>query len=315
MSGIGSTPLHEPVMVAEVVAYLRPCRGRIYVDATVGTGGHARELLSSGGTVIGVDRDPHALDLARQRLAGFGERAKLVQADFRDLQATLSQLGVHGVHGVLFDLGMSSLQLADQSRGFSFREDGPLDMRMDPAGEVTAGTLVNRLPERQLARILRELGEERYARRIAAAIVRARAESPVQTTGQLARLVARCYPPGRHRIHPATRTFQALRIAVNDELGALEAGLAQAAAALLPGGVVCAISYHSLEDRIVKHTFRGWAADGRVTVVTKRPVTPRPEEVAANPRARSAKLRAARVPEVAFGSASCPHAGPRSGLA
>lgn len=286
---------HEPVLLEEAVGFLSPAPGKLIVDATVGTGGHAEAFLRRGAQVVGIDRDPHALALARERLAGFGERVQLLHGNFRDLPALLSRLGVHPVDGVLFDLGASSLQFDSPERGFSFSVDGLLDMRMDPSSSPTAADLVNHLPEPDLAKILWEYGEERYARRIARAVVRAR---PLRTTRQLAALVARVYPPGRHRIHPATRTFQALRIAVNDELGALEAGLAGAVEVLAPRGGLVAIAFHSLEDRIVKRFLRREALAGRVEVLTKRPVVPGAEEVACNPRAWSAKLRAARVPEV-----------------
>ena len=299
MSGAGSVRWHEPVMVAEVLGVLSPTPGKLICDATCGTGGHAEAILSRGATLVGLDKDPQALELARGRLARFGDRVRLIHTDFRDLRAVLAEAGIRRLDGVLFDLGLSSLQLDSPARGFSFREEAPLDMRMDPSRPLTAGELVNRLPQEELARILWEYGEERYARRIARAIVRARDKAPIESTTELARLVARCYPPGRHRIHPATRTFQALRIAVNDELSALEEGLAQALDLLRPGGVVCVIAFHSLEDRIVKRMFRDRAETGRLEIITKKPLRPSPQEVAKNPRARSAKLRAARVPEVA----------------
>ena len=299
MSKAGSPRWHEPVLLYEVLSLLDPKPGRLICDATVGTGGHAEAILARGAELVGLDKDPQALELARARQARFGPRVQLLHADFRDLRTALSRLGVKAIDGVLFDLGVSSLQLDSPARGFSFREEAPLDMRMDPAQPRTAAELVNRLPEPELARILWEYGEERYARRIARAIVRARDKAPIRTTSELARLVARCYPPGRHRIHPATRTFQALRIAVNDELSVLEEGLTQAIELLSPGGVVCVISFHSLEDRIVKHLFRERAAKGKLELLTKKPLRPSAEEVARNPRARSAKLRAARVPEVA----------------
>lgn len=289
---------HRPVLLAEVVGFLAPAPGKLIVDATCGTGGHTQALLERGARVVALDRDPQALALARERLAAFQARLQLVKGDFRRLRELLASLEINEVDGVLFDLGVSSLQLDTPARGFSFREEAPLDMRMDPSQSRTAGELVNRLPEEELARILWEYGEERYARRIARAIVRARDKAPIESTTELARLVARCYPPGRHRIHPATRTFQALRIAVNDELSALEEGLSQAVELLRPGGVICVISFHSLEDRIVKHRFREWAAAGRLELLTRKPTRPSSAEVAENPRARSAKLRAARVPEV-----------------
>jgi len=297
----GSGPWHEPVLVAEVVRFLAPAPGVRIVDATVGTGGHAEALLARGARVIGIDRDPVALDRARERLRPYTDRLQLLHGNFRDLATLVSP--VPRVDGVLFDLGASSLQFDSPERGFSFLAAGPLDMRMDPTAPVTAADLVNRLPEAELARILWEYGEERYARRIARAIAEQR---PLHTTTELARVVARLYPPGHHRIHPATRTFQALRIAVNDELGALEAGLAGAVRLLPPGGALCVISFHSLEDRIVKHFLRREALAGRVEVLTKKPLRPEEDEVGRNPRARSAKLRAARVREVGPGSVSCP---------
>jgi len=289
------------VLVAEVVRFLAPAPGVRIVDATVGTGGHAEALLARGARVIGIDRDPVALDRARERLRPYADRLQLLHGNFRDLATLVSP--VPRVDGVLFDLGASSLQFDSPERGFSFLAAGPLDMRMDPTAPVTAADLVNRLPEAELARILWEYGEERYARRIARAIAEQR---PLHTTTELARVVARLYPPGHHRIHPATRTFQALRIAVNDELGALETGLAGAVRLLPPGGALCVISFHSLEDRIVKHFLRREALAGRVEVLTKKPLRPEEDEVGRNPRARSAKLRAARVREVGPGLVSCP---------
>jgi len=286
-------------MPEEVLSFLRPEEGKLILDATVGTGGHAEAILAHGARLVGLDRDPQALELATRRLRRFGKRVRLVHADFRNLRQVLSTLEVEKVDGVLFDLGVSSLQLNRPARGFSFREEGPLDMRMDPTQPVTAAELISRLSEQELARMIREYGEERYARRIARAIVRARDRAPIRSTTELARVVARACPPGRHRIHPATRTFQALRIAVNEELAALGEGLAQAIDVLSPGGVVCVLSFHSLEDRIVKNMFRREAAQRSLEILTKKPLRPRPEEVERNPGARSAKLRAARVPEVA----------------
>lgn len=280
-------------MVKEVLRFLKPGPGKTLVDATVGTGGHAEAILTEGADLIGIDRDPFALEVARKRLSRFGGRCHLVQGDFRHLEEILRKHGLKGVDGVLFDLGMSSFQLNDPARGFSFLKDGPLDMRMDPSQPLTAYEIVNRWPERRIAEILREYGEERYAKRIAKAIVKSR---PIETTTQLARIATRCYPPGYHRIHPATRTFQALRIAVNDELNALREGLRAAVSLLRPGGVVVVISFHSLEDRIVKHTLRQRWIAGEVEILTKKPVTPSREEVERNPRARSAKLRAAYKP-------------------
>ena len=280
-------------MVQEVLRFLAPGPGKAIVDATVGTGGHAEAILERGAELIGIDRDPLALEVARERLSRFGDRCRLIQGNFRDLYEILRNQGIEEADGVLFDLGMSSFQLEDPKRGFSFLKEGPLDMRMDPSQDLTAYEIVNRWPEQDIARILREHGEERYAGRIARTIVKSR---PIETTTQLARIVARCYPPGYHRIHPATRTFQALRIAVNDELNALREGLLAAIKVLRPGGVVVAISFHSLEDRIVKRTFRQRWIAGEVEILTKKPLTPTAEEVEKNPRSRSAKFRAARKP-------------------
>lgn len=293
--GLGFGVFHEPVLLKEVLGFLSPQPGKLIVDATVGTGGHAEALLAQGAKVIGIDQDPESLALARDRLKDFGEKFQPVRGNFRKLQEILGELGITKVDGVLFDLGLSSLHLSRAERGFSFQHDGPLDMRMDPDNPVTAADLVNGLPERELVRVLREYGEERHAERIAREIVRNR---PIRSTGELARLVARCYPPGNYRIHPATRTFQALRIAVNDELSALREALPQAVELLSPGGVLCVIAFHSLEDRIVKRFLREEARAGRLKLLTKKPVRPSPEEVARNPRSRSARLRAAQMPEV-----------------
>ncbi|MGB9862163.1 MAG: 16S rRNA (cytosine(1402)-N(4))-methyltransferase RsmH [Candidatus Bipolaricaulaceae bacterium] len=293
--GRGFGVFHEPVLLKEVLDLLAPRPGKVIVDATVGTGGHAEALLSLGATVVGIDQDPESLGVAAERLRDFGERFRPVRANFRRLREVLNELGLEKVDGILFDLGLSSWHLAHPERGFSFQEEGPLDMRMDPENPVTAADLVNSLPEREIAHILREYGEERYAARIAWEIVRNR---PIRTTKELASLVARCYPPGRHRIHPATRTFQALRIAVNDELSALREALPQAVEALRPGGVLCVIAFHSLEDRIVKRFLREGARSGRLRLLTKKPVRPKAEEVARNPRVRSARLRAAQVPQL-----------------
>lgn len=293
--GLGFGVFHEPVLLKEVLGFLSPQPGKLIVDATVGTGGHAEALLAQGAKVIGIDQDPESLALARDRLKDFGENFQPVRGNFRKLREILGKLGITKVDGILFDLGLSSLHLSRAERGFSFQHDGPLDMRMDPDNPVTAADLVNGLPERELVRILREYGEERHAERIAREIVRNR---PIRSTGELARLVARCYPPGNYRIHPATRTFQALRIAVNDELSALREALPQAVELLSPGGVLCVIAFHSLEDRIVKRFLREEARAGRLKLLTKKPVRPSPEEVARNPRSRSARLRAAQMPEV-----------------
>jgi len=281
------------------------------VDATLGAGGHAWGILQASqpqGRLLGLDVDPQALELARQRLSEFGERAILVRASFATLSTQLASLGWQAVDGIVLDLGMSSMQIDTPERGFSFQVDAPLDMRFDPDQPVSAADLVNHLSENELAEILYRYGEERQARQIARAIVAAR---PVHTTRQLAELVVGVVSSGgrqRQRIHPATRTFQALRIAVNRELEALEAVLPQAVSALRPGGRLAVISFHSLEDRLVKQYFRRESRDclcpprqpictcGHKAVlreVTRHPIRPRADEIAENPRARSARLRVA----------------------
>lgn len=283
------------------MAILRPRSGGRNLDATVGTGGHAEALLiESGpaGRLFGMDRDAEALAVARDRLRPFGDRVELLHGDFAALGSIAADNGWGAFDGILFDLGLSSFQLDDASRGFSFAREGPLDMRMDPQGHgKTAADLLARLSEREIAGILWEYGEERWAKRIAARIVEDRRAQPLTTTSQLARAVAAAVPRRAwpRRIHVATRTFQALRIAVNEELPSLQRGLEDAVGLLAPTGRMCIISFHSLEDRIVKHTLRGWAHSEppRVRLLTKRPVVPTQAEVEANPRARSAKLRAA----------------------
>jgi len=284
---------HEPVMVDEVVRLLGG-RGTV-VDMTVGAGGHAQALLESGvARVVGLDRDPEAIRIAAARLARFGDRFAAVRTRFSDMPA------VNRVDGVLYDLGVSAMQLERSERGFSYRQDGPLDMRMGGRGEEgteSAMEFVNSGTEEELARVLFDYGEERRARRVAAAIARARARSPIRTTDELARVVAGAVGRRRGGPHPARRTFQALRIAVNRELEELAASLPRAVGLLTPGGRVVAIAYHSLEDRIVKRFF---VDEPRLMVLTKKPLRPSPEEVARNPRARSAKLRAAeRIREAA----------------
>jgi len=299
MSTGGSAAWHEPVMPAQVEELLQPAPGRLLVDATIGLGGHAERFLRHGAGVLGIDRDPEALKVARRRLENWADRLHLVHGDFRRLAEFVHEAGLPSPDGVLLDLGVSSFQLSAPHRGFSFRHDGPLDMRMDPDSPVTAEQLVNTLPERQLADLLWELGEERFSRRIARRVDKERQHTPITSTKQLAALVARSYPPGRHRIHPATRTFQALRMAVNEEQEALREGLASAVRVLRPGGRLCVIAFHSLEDRVVKHSFQRWESEGRLDVLTRKPVRPLAQERQANPRARSAKLRGAEVREVA----------------
>jgi 16S rRNA (cytosine1402-N4)-methyltransferase len=287
--------LHEPVLTTDVVAWLAPSRGGLFVDCTVGLGGHARALLDAGASrVIGLDRDADALALAASALAAYGDRVELVHADYRTLPAVLDARGIAHVDGALADLGMSSLQLDAPGRGFSFRRDEPLDMRMDRSSGPTAADLVNRATEQELADGIFRYGEERYSRKIARAIVETRRVRPFETTGELAAVVRRAVAArGHQRIDPATRTFQALRIWVNRELDGLDVFLRDVSHRLRAGARFVVISFHSLEDRIVKHTFRLLdRAEALVTVLTKHPVTPGDEEVDRNPRARSAKLRA-----------------------
>jgi len=289
--------MHEPVMVAEVLAHLEPARGGVFVDCTVGLGGHARALLAGGASrLIGLDRDPAALALSRAALAEYGDRVELVHSDYRRIGDLLDARGIATVDGVLADLGVSSMQLDAEGRGFSFRRDEPLDMRMDRSTGPTAAEALATVEERELADLIYEFGEERHSRRIARAIVDARARGPIETTGALAEIVRRAVPrKGYSRIDPATRTFQAIRIWVNRELDGLDAFVTEVARRLAPGGRMAVISFHSLEDRIVKHTLRGIQAAGELglEIRTKRPLVPGDEEVERNPRARSAKLRAA----------------------
>ena len=270
----------------------------IYVDCTLGGGGHAEAILEATapeGSLIGMDRDGEAIRRAGERLKRYGTRVRLFQENFKNLGSLLKAQDIRSVDGILMDLGMSTLQLTDSERGFSFQTDGPLDMRMDRRSPVTAAALVNSLPERQLAQILFEFGEERWANRIARVVSEARKRSPITTTRVLADLVRRAIPrPAQsRRLHPATKTFQALRIAVNQELEQLDVALSGAVARLNPGGRLCVIAFHSLEDRIVKRTFKGLARTDapEIRLVTKKPIVPGREEIRMNPRSRSAKLR------------------------
>jgi 16S rRNA (cytosine1402-N4)-methyltransferase len=316
--------LHEPVLLKEVIEWLRPREGGAFVDCTIGLGGHAGAILAASPEtrVIGIDRDLEALGLARERLLIFEDRVQLVHANFESISSVLEREGVTAVRGILADLGVSSLQLERDERGFSFASDAPLDMRMDQNSERTAAELVNELSERELADLIFECGEERGARKIARAIARQRDREPIATTRQLADVVVRALNiSGRWRIHPATRTFQALRIAVNDELKALERLIPAAISNLTQGGRLAIISFHSLEDRIVKRSFlresgrcicetQRWqrragstAAVGaeliceqcgarrRISILTRKPLRPAPEETERNPRSRSSLLR------------------------
>lgn len=282
-------------MTREVIALLRPERGGVYVDCTVGLGGHSRALLEAGASrVVALDRDGDALAAARGTLDPWRDRVELVHADYRDLPRVLDDRGIQSVDGALADLGVSSLQLDSADRGFSFRRDEPLDMRMDRSRGKTAAALLQEVDEQALADVIFRFGEERFSRRIARAIVEARRETPLATTGQLAQIVRRAMPrKGYQRIDPATRTFQALRIWVNRELDGLDSFLEAAAQRLLAGARLVVISFHSLEDRVVKHVFRALERGGAaLRIVTKRPWGPDEAEIDANPRARSAKLRA-----------------------
>ena len=291
-------------MTREVLAFLQPEKGGIFVDCTVGMGGHALALLEAGAAkVIGLDRDPAALRLAAETLSVYGDRVELVHSDYRAIASVLDSRGIDRVDGTLTDMGMSSYQLAAEGRGFSFQRDDPLDMRMDTSTGPTAADLLRGADEQDIADAIYQFGEERFSRRIANAIVKARESAPVETTSQLAAIVRRAVPrQGFSRIDPATRTFQALRIWVNRELDGIDEFLKVVAQRLNIGARLVVITFHSLEDRIVKHTLRALAPHGRrvaalegkpLRILTKKPVTPQPDELERNPRARSAKLRAA----------------------
>jgi len=285
-------------MVAEVIEQLEPGRGGVFVDCTVGLGGHARALIEAGASrLIGLDRDPAAVAAARDALSGFGDRVEVVHADYRRVAAVLDERGVAKVDGVLADLGVSSMQLDAPGRGFSFRQDDPLDMRMDTTAGPTAAEALRDVDERTLADVIYEFGEERHSRRVARAIVAARERGSIETTGQLAEIVRRAISrKGYTRIDPATRTFQAIRIWVNRELEGLDSFLGAATRRLADGGRMAVITFHSLEDRIVKHTLRALAAEhAGLRIRTKRPLVPSEAEIGRNPRARSAKLRAVEM--------------------
>ena len=300
---------HQPVMVEEVLHFLSPRPGGVYVDCTVGAGGHAEAILDAVGgraTLIGIDRDPDALARARHNLHGFRASIHLVQGDFADIEWIVRSQGFERVDGILLDLGMSSMQVDTAARGFSFRNDGPLDMRMDPSQKLTAAEVVNSYEERELVRILRAYGEERNAGRIARAIVQARKTSPLRTTRELSEIVERSYPASSRGYHPSRRTFQALRIEVNRELEALGGALRAAPDLLASDGRVVVISYHSLEDRLTKRTISSFTGKGRalpglgepqatgvLVELTRGAVLPSEVESERNPRASSARLRAA----------------------
>lgn len=289
---------HTPVMLREVIDLLQPEGKSIVVDATLGMGGHAAAILSRmsvDGKLIGFDRDAGSMEEARKNLSAFGNRCQLVHQNYRNISNALRQLGIESIDGIVMDFGISSYQLDDPMRGFSLRHDGPLDMRMDVSQGPTAAELLRKLSEKEIAVILRDYGEERFHHRIARNIVRERAQRRIETTAQLSAIILRSMPHGRQRekIHPATRTFQALRIAVNKELEAIESALSQAITVLKPGGRIVVISFHSLEDRIVKEVFRSSVKAGQLNLLTKKPLRPTESEVESNPRSRSARLRAA----------------------
>ena len=311
---------HIPVLYDRVVEFLRPKPDGVYIDGTVGLGGHSAAILETSapdGRVIGIDLDLEALAIAEDRLRAFGGRCSLVSGNFAEMDVLLERHSVHAVDGILLDLGVSSLQLDTPHRGFSFSHTGPLDMRMNPREAlgsdrntaVTAMQVVNDSPMDVLVDIFKRYGEERFAKRIAGRVVRARQQEPITTTTQFAEIIKQSVPQKASKIHPATRVFQALRIHVNAELENLEAGLDAAVSLLKLNGCLCVITFHSLEDRIVKHRFRTWAKtcicppktpvcicehSPSVEILTKRPVLPNETEIQQNPRARSAKLRAVR---------------------
>ncbi len=301
-------PIHRPVMVDEVLDHLSP-GGGLTIDATVGAGGHSAAIMAScpDCAVVGLDRDSETLEVARQRLEPWSARVELISEDYRRLPQLAFERRWWPIQGIVADLGVSSLQLDSAERGFSFRRSGPLDMRMDRTSPLTAAELVNELDAGELASVLRRYGDERYASRIARAIVAARRSKRLRTTDQLAQIVSAAIPRAPERIHPATRTFQALRIAVNDELNGLYEFVVGAARLLAPGGRLVIITFHSLEDRVVKQAFRYLASDcvcppklprcacdkfTEVKILTKRPLGPKADEIEVNPRSRSAHLRA-----------------------
>lgn len=303
-----SAPTHIPVLLRETIEALAVTPGGRYIDGTVGSGGHAAAILEHsfpGGQLLGIDADPRAIETARTRLAAYSDSSLLINENFENLQAICTKYGFFPVHGILFDLGLSSLQLNGDGRGFSFQHDAPLDMRLNPGQKVTAADILNTYPESKLAHLIEDYGEERHSRQIARAIIQ---ERPLETTFDLARIVEKAIRSPRGKIHPATRTFQALRIAVNQELEHLQAALKQAVNLLGFEGRLVVISYHSLEDRIVKQFMRqeargcicppgtlicACAHRPSLKIISKKVITPSPEEVRFNPRSRSAKLRVA----------------------
>ena len=295
---MGEKYLHSPVLLNEAMDFLNPLPGHKIIDATIGGAGHAEEIIrriSPGGKLIGIDRDSESLKIARERLNALKEHFDLVKGNFRHIREITQDLKTGEVDGILFDFGISSIQMETAERGFSIKNNGPLDMRMDRSQKISAGDLVNTLGEKELSKIIKDFGEERFHGRIARGIVNARKQNRIRTTSELVDVIRKVMPYGRkhERIHPATRTFQAFRIMINDELDAIREALTQAPDILKKGGRICAISFHSLEDRIAKNIFRDFKRNGVLKLLTKKPVRPGPEESARNPRARSARLRAA----------------------
>ena len=311
-----NTGFHVPVLLGEVVSWLRPRAHGCYLDSTIGLAGTAERILEASdpdGMLVGIDRDPTAVAYAETKLRAYKSRVKLFCENFQNVQSVLHAANVKQVDGMVFDLGVSSAQLAQPERGFSFQQDGPLDMRMNPTQGLSAAHLVNTLSETRLAHLIYTFGEERHSRRIARAIVSARTHAPLRTTTELSHVIQQAVPGAYRygRLHPATRTFQAFRLAVNDELDALQTVLTHVPHLLAPGARACVISFHSLEDRIVKQSFRGLAQDApdQWAVLTKKPVVPSPEERQTNPRARSAKLRVLeRLPRTGATSVTRGHA-------
>lgn len=289
---------HKPVMEDEVIQYLKPDCGDIILDCTIGTGGHARKIMERvlpDGRLIGIDQDEESLMIAHGNLSKFEDNITLIKENFQNIVKVLSEINVHKIDGVLFDLGISWFQISNPDRGFSFKHNGPLDMRMDRNKKISAFDLINNLSGEEISNIIKRFGQERWHRRIARAIVKERRKQPIHTTNQLAELVKRTVPPSQRykSIHPATRTFQAFRIAVNRELVSLEKGLSDLIEFLNPWARICVISFHSLEDRIVKNLFKKYARLEKLNILTKKPLTPSRKEIKKNPKSRSAKFRAA----------------------
>lgn len=290
--------MHLPVLLEEVIDNLALKAGDTVLDATAGGGGHAIEILrriTPGGRLVAVDRDPDAIERTRRRLEGVGAEVIYINDDFRNVDGILEKAGIKAVDGAVFDLGISSFQVDEAEKGFSFLKEGPLDMRFDPSKGISAREVVNRFGRQELADIIRDYGEERHARKVAGSICEARKKKKIETTTELADIIRSAIGGwyARQRLDPSVRTFQAIRIYVNDELGAAEEGVKKALRLLTPGGRICVISFHSLEDRVIKNVFREASRAGQVRIITKKPLVPTHRETNENPRSRSAKLRVA----------------------